>query len=840
MVPTATQLFAQEKVDAQAERAVMDRRADVHAASEAQRDGKEHAHEVRMFVAKAKRELEAQQRKEAFEGAVAKAERDATLSAKQDELRAMRAEKQGKWDQQKQETEAILAEGAELQTQQIAHRDRQRTKVWQAREKVDKHMAEQAQQVHESTQKLASARLGDHSAMATLFRIMDIDQSGFIQPSEFVWVMAAVMTHGPLTLHGQSVLGADYRRPGSNMLKTVLRDFNASANGRVSLSGLKNWWDDKGMLGQGIGSTALRVFSTGQTGHGSGTALVEQTLTCIEKQNDLEAATVIQSSIRRRQAQQQFVQAKRTGKLPGSARLVALKLQSFMRMRMSQKHYAKMRRASITISSALRRRHAWITFQIMQDTKKQEGYSFAARTVHVGGISKAWEGEEKLTSWFARGGPVLSTVVRVRPPEHSGDPPNNSWALVVFEHEATMNDLLRLNAQEHHDERSPQQVDVVRLKADAGEKGDNPTTFIVRRIDPAKAMMSVGSFGKVLQSCIEKVDDQHKRRRREAKARVKREEERQTRWRVLATKPQVPKLTKEELGRIEAEARMIADMQLSSLHKRLDGDGDAPAPPPDQLAQEQVVIAEYVDGWHHCCQWPPAGATVCNPAPTLTEMEQQGQPYYFNARSGESRWLPPPQLTRLSKTKPKGQFAKLHTPVVKQVGRAKTTAATAESKGAAKLPAAGAPVRKGGRPNVAKSSGGAASSIYALQPQLWLNGAARGRPQSAREPTATEIRAGGGRADGHQRLRMAPRRPATASSGGPARAWKNRRVVEVAAPVAAEEDMDPVAYMEQWQHQKASSGPEYGPNNTHYGCFMPSAGHPASPMLWAGKSAGVR
>ena len=85
---------------------------------------------------------------------------------------------------------------------------------------------------------------------------------------------------------------------------------------------------------------------------------------------------------------------------------------------------------------------------------------------------------------------------------------------------------------------------------------------------------------------------------------------------------------------------------------------------------------------------------------------------------------------------------------------------------------------------------------------------------------------------------MAPRRPGTASGGG-GRARTNRRVVEMPGPaaVAAEEDMDPVAYMEQWQHQKCASGPK----SREYDCFMPGAFEiPASPQIWAGKLASVR
>ena len=138
-----------------------------------------------------------------------------------------------------------------------------------------------------------------------------------------------------------------------------------------------------------------------------------------------------------------------------------------------------LRQASVTISAAIRRRHAVKTYKSHQAKKESDGYSFAARTVHVGGIGKDWEDEDKIDYWFSRGGPVASVALRKREP--TADVPNNSWALVAFQHEKTVADLLSL-AQDGDDR--------VLLRADAGDTADDAVVFVVRAIDAVKAAMA--------------------------------------------------------------------------------------------------------------------------------------------------------------------------------------------------------------------------------------------------------------------------------------------------------------------------------------------------------------
>ncbi len=413
--------------------------------------------------------------------------------------------------------------------------------------------------------------------------------------------------------------------------------------------------------------------------------------------------------------------------------------------------------------------------------------------MHVGGIGEDWEDEEKIAAWFARGGPVLSVALRKREP--TADIPNNSWALVAFEHKKTLNNLFSL--AQNGDER-------VVLRADAGEKTNNPTEFVVRRIEPVKAMTSTGSFGKTFQRCVQNLEDRQKKLIREATARKLRFEARELRWRALAAPNPVRAQTKEERRVAENAALGVVDVSLRKLHAKLDGtdvqygEEDVVEAGVELSTQPaEVVMAEFSDGWVQCCQWPPTGATVHNPSPTLADMEQQGRPYYFNVRSGESRWLPPPSLTLLSNTRPKARHVR----------------------------AAGA------IPGIPRVSGPAAGHIYTRtlqRPKVW-------HPLDDLKSARQEESARGQQ----RRLPTAPASPRTGytssttsrqAGNGPSKYnAKQRRVMRLSQMpaqmaqsdgAAFSKDDGPVAYMMQWQHQKYLSGPKI----REFDCFIPKQG----------------
>lgn len=450
-----------------------------------------------------------------------------------------------------------------------------------------------------------------------------------------------------------------------------------------------------------------------------------------------------------------------------------------------------MRHAQLVISKAVRRRHAVLMYRRHQDKKEKEGYSFAARTVHVGGIGKEWEDEEKIAAWFRRGGPVVSVVLRKRAPEPNI--PNNSWALVAFRDGETLTNLFSLAAEQA--DATVGSEETVLLRADVADKAKDAVIFIVRRIDPTKAMTSVGSFGKTFQRCMQKLEMHEKKLYRAARARQKRLEARQVRWRVLATPFSARAQTKEEMRMAALDA---AEMALRNLPRKLDGSDQQR----DEAAvvevagcmsaQREIVMAEFSDGWIQCCQWPPAGATVHSPSPTLVEMEQQGRPYYFNVRTGESRWLAPPSLSVLSKTKARAR-----------------------------------PVRTAGAiPRTPRVSGPAAGGIYRQTLRRRKAWHSSDELKSAQQPES---------ARGQQRRSPAAAAPsppmgcASSSSrqGGRAASKynsKQRRVVKQCPvpvqsdrPAAFVEDVDPVAYMVQWQHQKYLSGPKA----RELDCFVP-------------------
>lgn len=463
-----------------------------------------------------------------------------------------------------------------------------------------------------------------------------------------------------------------------------------------------------------------------------------------------------------------------------------------------------LRQSSNMISAAIRRRQAMKTYKVQQEKKEKQGYSFAARTVHVSGIGKEWEDEKKLTAWFARGGEVFSAVVRKRKPEPGF--PNNSWGLVAFRHEETLRRLLSLAGREPTGADTDMQEGKVFLKADAADKAEDAVVFGVTRIHPGKAMGSTGSFGATFKLCVDKAERIQKQLNREAKARVKREQARQDRCRELATPIPVRVQTKEQERRAEQAALEVADTALRSLHAKLDTKG----PQHDQksvhgaaaevLTQcEEVVMAKFSDGWIQCCQWPPAGATVHNPSPTLAEMEQQGRPYYFNVRSGESRWLPPPSLAGLSKTSAKVR-----------------------------------PIRVAGAiPRTPRASGSVARHIYAQvpkRPKQWHPSGNTPRADSVHvQHRATTVDTGRISGQPHHLPIAWASQGRNDSRGGPNYNSKQRRVVpqrqllatmkQMSHPDDAEcrEDIDPVTYMMQWQHQKYLSGPK----TRDFDCFAP-------------------
>eukprot|EP01047_Picozoa_sp_COSAG01_P017840 COSAG01_NODE_954_length_12493_cov_8.138454_4_plen_171_part_00 len=129
--------------------------------------------------------------------------------------------------------------------------------------------------------------------------------------------------------------------------------------------------------------------------------------------------------------------------LPGSKRPYVIRIQTRWRMEAALRSYRQTRAAQHTIAEAVRARRARKLFELEKARKKEAGFDFASRTVHVGGIGGVWEtvplGEQLLQRRFSTFGPVLVVVLRYRTPEKGV--PHNSWALVTFTHLRSIDNL---------------------------------------------------------------------------------------------------------------------------------------------------------------------------------------------------------------------------------------------------------------------------------------------------------------------------------------------------------------------------------------------------------------
>ena len=63
----------------------------------------------------------------------------------------------------------------------------------------------------------------------------------------------------------------------------------------------------------------------------------------------------------------------------------------------------------------------------------------------------------------------------------------------------------------------------------------------------------------------------------------------------------------------------------------------------------QQVLQEFGEGWLKCLD---GGRENGRGPPGSSQQHPPGRQYWIKPRSGESRWLPPPQLTRLELTEP--------------------------------------------------------------------------------------------------------------------------------------------------------------------------------------------
>lgn len=98
----------------------------------------------------------------------------------------------------------------------------------------------------------------------------------------------------------------------------------------------------------------FRVAETGAHDFGSAHIWAKECLDRIDRFEEIQAIVKLQASVRKRQTRLRYHLHKSTHMLPGSARVVALKIQSGWRMAVEKRTFRRSKEAAITIQCNLR------------------------------------------------------------------------------------------------------------------------------------------------------------------------------------------------------------------------------------------------------------------------------------------------------------------------------------------------------------------------------------------------------------------------------------------------------------------------------------------------------
>jgi hypothetical protein len=479
--------------------------------------------------------------------------------------------KQIEQDEMNQAWSAKLAEEqAELDGQQREFEEQQA-----------KEYARATAMVH-SRFEIAERRTKEVTALKELFRRVNSSGSGAIDGREMVELLCAIDT-----------------RPTSKDLREMFKEFGSTKVVRIGFKSFLQWWDGNGSKGHGVGAEFLKVTINKPCESGNYSVLqwVEKMHCDIDEYQQVKGATRIQSTFRGRKSARRTALQKKSFSLPGSTRRFAIRIQSTWRMFKARTYLNDVRHAQRVIAERIRKKRARILFELEKSRKKQEGFDFANRTIHIGGVGGLWEtvplGEELLKRRFSGFGRVLTAVVRYRAPDE--EIANNSWALLTF-------------------------ADIESLDRLWNEEGDGGNTVLleaqecqlkVRRISPEKAMSSTGSFGQIFRICLRRVYD--------ARENIANER----------------RLKEERITSRDARLALLAKPVLVS---RVAGGG------------KQTVLGRYASGWLRCaCSTTLSDMT--NNSRQRSSRSAVQKTYWFNELSGETRWDTPPELANLHKTK---------------------------------------------------------------------------------------------------------------------------------------------------------------------------------------------
>lgn len=335
MPEDAEELLRRELADIQAERPVLDARVEAHEQDVAEKEQRQADFDVRLRAAKAKRELERMKQKQAQEDDILTKRHERQKKHHAEEIAARRAAKEAERQREEEEIEKELAEGEEILARKHADEQRERERKWREQETKGKDLAKEADELHQLSQRRAQLMFDDHQALAVLFRALDVNKSGFIEADELQQMIRAVVDHGPRSqLAGSTSL--QYQSVNSRTFKRFLSEFNASVNGRITISGLRSWWDNNGVWGKGLAAKLLMGSRSQNTGVGTAPRLVAGIMGCLQRLGEVQAVTSVQAAVRRFLQQKVYLLEKTSGLLPGSQRVAAKKIQSHYRMRLAK------------------------------------------------------------------------------------------------------------------------------------------------------------------------------------------------------------------------------------------------------------------------------------------------------------------------------------------------------------------------------------------------------------------------------------------------------------------------------------------------------------------------
>ena len=388
--------------------------------------------------------------------------------------------------------------------------------------------------------------------------------------------------------------------------RELLKEFGVASSNKVKFRAFEEWWQKKGCLHKGLAAQYFCVADSGAYDVGSAQKWAAECMKRITRFEEEQAIVKLQTSVRGHQARQRYQQRKATRSLPGSRRLMVTRVQSFWRMMGERNKYRHCRFAAIVIQCRARGLAAQAVYKAALLDHESDGYDLAANTLHIGGVGKQWEDEGVLAEFFTSNyGRVLAGVVRYRAPDLPKWP-YNSWALITFESAKSAAKVFAMAGVNDANDG----VEGARKPATALVSADADITFIVRTIDPEKAMTSTGSFGAIFQECRERV--------KRARAALKRAAE---------AKRRAEEFSRKRMLELSAPAYGTPQKLVMMARSR------------------HLVVGEYADGWLHCRTEPPAGASVIG-----EQVKNKGRDkYWFNVNTAESRWSAPPALARLDK-----------------------------------------------------------------------------------------------------------------------------------------------------------------------------------------------